>query len=90
MNIEGKMEKLRSYQGFSGQFSEWKSNARAKYDNWKEDHAGESLVDIGANLTKKSTGHESENDYSHIYRSANEQFHSDIMNFVLLNIQIYY
>lgn len=69
------MEKLRSYQGFSGQFSEWKSNARAKYDNWKEDHGNESLVDIGGNLAKNSSGNESENDYSHIYRSANETFH---------------
>lgn len=58
------MEKLRSYQGLSGQFSEWKGNVKAKYDNWKEDHAGESLVD---NIAK--TPNENENDYSHIYRS---------------------
>lgn len=61
------MEKLRSYQGLGGQFSEWRGNVKAKYDNWKEDHAGESLVD---NIGKTPGGVESENDYSHIYRSA--------------------
>jgi hypothetical protein len=68
------MDKLHEYQGTSGRFEEWKNNLREKYANWKETHENESLVDIGINFAKNSTsksgGNDSENDFSHIYRSV--------------------
>ena len=62
------MDKLHSYQGFSGRFHEWRDDLKAKFANWREDHEGESLVDLAKNTSRKSeTGG---GDYSHIYRSV--------------------
>lgn len=85
------MDKLHEYQGTSGRFEEWKNNIKEKYANWKEEHENESLVDIGINFAKsatsKSPGNESENDFSHIYRSVNNFFHRYIPEInIILNI----
>jgi solute carrier family 45, member 1/2/4 len=66
------MEKLHSYQGFSGRFHEWRDDLKAKFANWREDHEGESLVDLAKNTARKSneTGGADKEDYSHIYRSV--------------------
>lgn len=64
------MEKLHSYQGLGGRFSEWRDNFKAKFANWREDHEGENLVDLTKSLAqgKRGEGADKE-DYSHIYRS---------------------
>ena len=68
------MEKLHDYQGFSGRFHEWRDDLKAKFANWREDHEGESLVDLAKNSARKSAGSETgggdKEDYSHIYRSV--------------------
>lgn len=65
------MDKLHSYQGFSGRLHEWRDDIRARFANWRENHEGESLVDITKSFTSKSAsaGGDKE-DYSHIYRSG--------------------
>lgn len=65
------MEKLHSYQGFSGRFHEWRDDLKAKYANWREDHEGENLVDLTKSLARNSAqGGDDKEDYSHIYRSV--------------------
>lgn len=32
------MEKLHSYQGWSGRYHEWRENLRVRYANWREEH----------------------------------------------------
>lgn len=65
------MDKLHSYQGFSGRFHEWRDDLKAKFANWREDHEGESLVDLTKNTARKSeNGGGDKEDYSHIYRSV--------------------
>lgn len=66
------MDKLHSYQGFSGRFHEWRDDIRAKFSNWREDHEGESLVDLTKSYSGKaaSGGGNDKEDYSHIYRSG--------------------
>lgn len=68
------MEKLHSYQGCAGRFHEWRDDLKAKFANWREDHEGESLVDLAKNSARKTatseTGVGEKEDYSHIYRSA--------------------
>lgn len=75
------MDKLHSYQGFSGRFSEWRDNLKARFANWREDHEGESLVDISKSLTQKTASNQGtpgdKDDYSHIYRSVS------IPNFII-------
>ena len=66
------MDKLHSYQGFSGRFHEWRDDLRAKFANWRENHEGESLVDLTKSYAGKSAapGSGDKEDYSHIYRSV--------------------
>ncbi|CRK90613.1 CLUMA_CG004315, isoform A [Clunio marinus] len=67
------MDKLHSYQGFSGRFHEWRDDLKAKFANWREDHEGESLVDLTKNYASRGSANvqgssENKDDYSHIYR----------------------
>lgn len=69
------MDKLHSYQGFSGRFHEWRDELKAKYANWREDHEGENLVDLSKALARNAAGNSAQGgndkeDYSHIYRSV--------------------
>lgn len=69
------MDKLHSYQGFSGRFHEWRDDLKAKYSNWREDHEGENLVDLTKTLARNAAGNSAQGgndkeDYSHIYRSV--------------------
>lgn len=63
------MEKLHSYQGWTGRFHEWRDSIRQKYSTWKESHP-----ETGIELIKKVIKREdnrsinTENDYSHVYR----------------------
>lgn len=73
------MEKLHSYQGFSGRFNEWRDDLKAKFANWREDHEGESLVDLAKSSGRKPANSETggggdKEDYSHIYRSVMRHF----------------
>lgn len=63
------MDKLHSYQGFSGRFHEWRDDLKARYANWREDHEDESLVDLTKNLARGASQGDKD-DYSHIYRSV--------------------
>lgn len=60
------MEKLHSYQGWSGRVHEVRDDIKAKITNWKESHAGENIVDLTKNYAGKSETRS--DDYSHIYR----------------------
>lgn len=53
------MDKLHSYQGFSGRLHEWRDDLKAKFSSWRDDREGD-------NLTKNGVD---EADYTHIYRS---------------------
>lgn len=66
------MDKLHSYQGFSGRLHEWRDNIKTKFASWREDHEGESLVDLTKSVTRNASGGGSgdKEDYSHIYRSG--------------------
>lgn len=66
------MDKLHSYQGFSGRLHEWRDDIKAKFANWREDHEGESLVDLTKSVTRNISagGNGDKEDYSHIYRSV--------------------
>jgi zona occludens toxin (predicted ATPase) len=68
------MEKLHNYQGFQGRFHEWRDDLKAKFANWREDHEGESLVDLANSSVRKAASNEPggvvKEDYSHIYRSV--------------------
>lgn len=65
------MDKLHSYQGFSGRFHEWRDDLKAKFANWREDHEGDNLVDLTKNIARNTgQGSDDKEDYSHIYRSG--------------------
>lgn len=65
------MEKLHGYQGFSGRLHEWRDDLKAKFANWRENHEGESLVDLAKNSGRNASASDSgDKDYSHIYRSV--------------------
>lgn len=68
------MEKLHSYQGWSGRIHEMRDDIRTKISTWRESHEGDNIVDLTKNYARKiSTGrHESgkDDDFSHIYRSV--------------------
>lgn len=66
------MDKLHSYQGWSGRCHEWKDDVKSKYSNWKEEHP-ENVLELVKNKIKRQPGMENghnntENDYSHVYR----------------------
>lgn len=61
------MDKLHSYQGFSGRIHEWRDDIKAKFTNFREAHEGENLVDFARNATNQG-GQGDKEDYSHIYR----------------------
>lgn len=61
------MEKLHSYQGFSGRLHEWRDDIKAKFARFREDHEGENLVDFARKAASQGGQGEKE-DYSHIYR----------------------
>lgn len=65
------MDKLHSYQGWSGRLHEWRDNFR----EWREEHRGASLVDLPKNISSAKNQHQNggQEDYSHIYRSDNFQ-----------------
>lgn len=58
------MDKLHSYQGFSGRLHEWRDDLKAKFSNWRDDREGDNLTKQGGK------GGADEADYSHIYRSG--------------------
>lgn len=64
------MEKLHSYQGWSGRIHGIRDEIKSKVSNWKEEHEGENIVDLTKNYARKiSTGRQdNSNDFSHIYR----------------------
>lgn len=65
------MDKLHSYQGFSGRLHEWRDDIKAKIATFREGHEGESLVDMTKSIARKSPGGQGDKeDYSHIYRSG--------------------
>jgi len=58
------VDKLHSYQGWTGRLHEWRESIRLKYCNWREGSEGTNLRDttgVGLDGGKQ--------DYSHIYRS---------------------
>jgi solute carrier family 45 protein 1/2/4 len=68
------MEKLHSYQGWSGRVHEVRDGIKSKISTWKESHEGENIVDMTKNYARKiSTGKSDKgrDDFSHIYRLAN-------------------
>lgn len=65
------MEKLHSYQGWSGRIHGIRDEIKSKVSNWKEEHEGENIVDLTKNYARKiSTGRgdNRSDDFSHIYR----------------------
>ena len=61
------MEKLQSYQGWSGRVHEIRDDIRSKISSWKESHEGENFVDLSKNFARKiSTGKsdKNQNDFS--------------------------
>lgn len=65
------MEKLHSYQGWSGRIHEIRDDIKAKISGWRESHEGENIVDLTKNYARKvATGHgdKRSDDFSHIYR----------------------
>jgi solute carrier family 45 protein 1/2/4 len=69
------MEKLHSYQGFSGRVHEIRDNFKAKISSWRENHEGDNIVDLSKDYARKiSTGKSDgggRDDFSHIYRYEN-------------------
>lgn len=66
------MDKLHSYQGFSGRLHEWRDDLKAKFSNWREDREGDNLT---KQLGQGGKGGAEEADYSHIYRSEEARRH---------------
>lgn len=69
------MEKLHSYQGFTGRIHEIRDNVKTKIASWRETHEGENIVDLSKDYAKKVAtgrsdggGKSSSGDFSHIYR----------------------
>lgn len=70
------MEKLHSYQGWSGRVHEIRDDIKSKIATWKESHEGENIVDLTKNYAKnKATGRSDKgrDDFSHIYRLAHSK-----------------
>lgn len=68
------MEKLHSYQGWSGRFNEWRDDVRCRYANWREEHP-ETLIELVKRVVREQAEARTneaikpgEEDYSHIYR----------------------
>lgn len=66
------MDKLHSYQGFSGRLHEWRDDLKAKFSSWREDREGDNLT---KQLGQGGKGSAEEADYSHIYRSGEARRH---------------
>lgn len=67
------MDKLHSYQGFSGRLHEWRDDLKAKIATFRENHEGENLVDLTKSIGRKTSTQGAQGDkedYSHIYRSG--------------------
>ncbi|KAG5666200.1 hypothetical protein PVAND_017617 [Polypedilum vanderplanki] len=65
------MEKLHSYQGWSGRVHEIRDNVKAKISSWRENHEGDNIVDLSKDYARKISKGQSEtgkDDFSHIYR----------------------
>lgn len=85
------MEKLHSYQGWSGRVHEVRDDIKSKISTWKETHEGENIVDLTKNYAKKvSTGRrdKARDDFSHIYRLAHdrEHIHKRVEHFKFLKL----
>lgn len=57
------MEKLQAYQGWIGQFHEYRDSIRERFHNWREQNP-ENPID----LVKKYVTSDVDGDLSHIYR----------------------
>jgi solute carrier family 45 protein 1/2/4 len=64
------MDKLHSYQGWTGRFHEWRDNTRRRYTNWREENGDQNLVEMAKSYARKMSTVETktDGDYSHIYR----------------------
>lgn len=59
------MEKLHSYQGWTGRLHEWRDSLRERYANYKDTPISESIMELARNMVKTDN---SQDDYSHICR----------------------
>lgn len=71
------MEKLRSYQGWIGQFHEWRESIRERFSNWRQENPGTVIESLKKQVLSKSTTDDS-TDYSHIYRKVHANLFTPI------------
>lgn len=69
------MEKLRSYQGWIGQFHEWRESFRERFTNWRQENPETVIELLKKQVQSKSTTHDS-SDFSHIYRKVKKIVYS--------------
>lgn len=65
------MEKLHSYQGWTGRFHEWRDSLRERYASYKEQPIKETLIELvknGIRADDSENRTDNEEDYSHVYR----------------------
>lgn len=65
------MEKLHSYQGWTGRFHEWRDGLRERFANYKETSITETLIELvknGIRADDPENRSANNEDYSHIYR----------------------
>lgn len=79
-----KMEKLRSYQGWIGQFHEWRESFRERLTNWRQENPETVIELLKKQVRSKSATHDS-SDFSHIYRKVMQ-----LLSLFLLFIQFVY
>lgn len=68
------MDKLHSYQGWSGRYNEWRGDIMVRYANWREANP-ETVIELVKKKAKEQAaggGHsgnsDDPDDFSHIYR----------------------
>lgn len=65
------MEKLHSYQGWTGRFHEWRDSLREWYGNCKDKPIKDTLIELvknGIRADDAENGSPATQDYSHVYR----------------------
>lgn len=69
------MEKLHSYQGWSGRYNEWRENIRVRYSNWREEHP-ETIFELVKKVARdqghpsagKPSDNDNDNEFAHVNR----------------------
>lgn len=63
------MEKLRSYQGWIGQFHEWRESFRERVTNWRQENP-ETVIELLKKQVRSKSAAQDRSDFSHIYRKV--------------------